>query len=120
MWKRDREGCREVSFSPGGPLITISIVTNVNAGPHPTWPTTLRLYDAEQYRLHAEVKLRIRLFAVDYIECIWCIRFHAGNLKIEPLMSGTAIDIGCQDKIVFSWTYLRKKQTLRWSSHQLA
>lgn len=100
--KRDREGCREVCFSSGGPLITISIVTNVYAGPHPTRPATLRLCDTEQYRLHAEVELRVRLFAIDYIERVRCTLLHAGDLKVEPLVSRTAVDIRRQDKIVFS------------------
>lgn len=111
MWKRDREGRCKVCFSPGGPLITISIVTNVNAGSDPTWPTTLRLHDAKQYRLHAKIKLRICLLTIDYIERIWCIRLHVGDLEIEPLMSGTAVDVRRQDKIVFSWVYLKRKQT---------
>lgn len=107
--KRDRERRRKVRFSSDGPLITIPIVTNVDAGPHPTWPTVLCFHDAEQYRFHAKVKLRVRLLAVDYIERIR-IRFHAGDLEIEPLMSGTAIDVRRQNEIIFPWTYLRRKQ----------
>lgn len=108
--KRDRERRRKICFSSGGPLITIPIVTNVNTGPHPTWPTALCFHDAEQYRFHAKVELRVRLLAIDYIKRIRCIRLHAGDLEIEPLMSGTAVDIRRQDEIIFPWTYLRRKQ----------
>lgn len=106
--KRDREGRRQVRLPFTRSLITIPIVADVDAGPHPTGSAALRLRDAEEYRLHAEIELRVGLLAVDYIERIRHVRLHAGDFEVEPLMPGTAVDVRRQDEIVLSRTYLQE------------
>jgi len=105
--KRDRERRREVRFPPRRSLIAISIIANVNAGSHPACSAGPRFHDAEQYRFHAKIELRVRLLAVDDIERVRRVRFHVGDLEVEPLMPGAAIDVRRQNEIVFSRAYLR-------------
>lgn len=105
--KRDREGRCQVRLPSARSLITVPIVADVDAGSHPTRSAGFRFRDAEQYRLHAEIELRVGLLAVDYIERVRRVRLHAGDLEVEPLMPGTAVHVRRQDEIVLSRAYLR-------------
>lgn len=111
--KRDREGRCQIRFPFGRSLVTVPIVADVDAGSHPTRSATSRLRDAEQYRFHAEIELRVGLFAIDYIERVRHVRLHAGDLEVEPLMPGTAVDVRREDEVVLSLVYLHTRVTIR-------
>jgi len=98
--EHDREGCRKVRLAAGWPLIAVPVVANIDAGPYPARSAGLRLHDAEQYRLHAEIELRVCLLAVDYVECVRQIGVHVGDLEVEPLMPRAAVYVRRQDQVV--------------------
>lgn len=110
--ERDREGCCEVRLPFGRTLVTVPIVADVDAGSHPTRFAAQRFRDAEQYRFHTEIELRVCLLAIDYIERVRHVRLHAGDLEVEPLMPGTAVDIRREDEVVLSLVYLRARITI--------
>lgn len=105
--ERDSERSGEIILPFGRPLITISIVADVNARSHPAGPAQMGLRHAEENRFHAKVELRVRLLAVDDVERVRQVRLHVRHLEIEPLVPGAAVHVRRQDQIVLSQAYLQ-------------